>query len=159
MHDQKLQVEIDDLSSSEIAQFLEDHITEMKSVSPPESKHALDLESLKARDITFWSVHRDGKLVGCGALKELNPEEGEIKSMRSSPESRGAGVGKFILSYIVDEAKKRGYCKVSLETGSMPFFLPARSLYEKFGFRQCEPFGNYMFDPNSVFYAYLLDDT
>ncbi|MBV1879076.1 MAG: GNAT family N-acetyltransferase [Pseudomonadales bacterium] len=152
----ELQIQLDDLTGTEIAEFLEEHISDMKSVSPPESKHALDLEGLKSPDITFWSFYADERLVGCGALKELDASNGEIKSMRTSPVFRGAGVGAFILSHILEESKNRSYRKVNLETGSMHFFEPARKLYERFGFVTCEPFANYQKDANSVFYAKVL---
>ncbi len=152
----QLQIVTDDLTSPQIAQFLEDHIADMRSVSPPESKHALDLEALRAPEITFWSVWAQNELVGCGALKELDPEHGELKSMRTNPQFRGVGIGQFILSHIVKESRNRGYRRVSLETGSMPFFTPARRLYESFGFEACDPFADYREDPNSVFYQLHL---
>ena len=142
-----LRIQIDDLQGDEIAAFLSDHIQDMRSVSPPESKHALDLESLRARDITFWSVYHEQVLVGCGALKELSNTQGELKSMRTSPSMRGTGIGKYILSHVVSEAQRRGYLHIYLETGSMPFFIPARKLYESFGFTTCAPFANYKEDP------------
>lgn len=153
-----LYIQVDDLEGPEIAEFLEDHISDMKSVSPPESKHSFDIEGLKSADITFWSVYSGEELVGCGALKELDDSHGEIKSMRTSPKIRGAGIGAFILSHVLNESKRRGYSQVSLETGSMSFFEPARNLYEKFGFIVCKPFANYREDPNSVFYQYTFAD-
>ena len=158
MRETELKVVVDDLSGPEIAEFLEDHIRDMKSVSPPESKHALDLDGLRSPNITFWSVYSENELVGCGALNELSSRHGELKSMRSSPNHRGMGIGAFILSYILEESRNRGYGRVSLETGSMPFFEPARILYEKFGFTECEPFADYEKDPNSVFYVYEIGD-
>jgi putative acetyltransferase len=119
--------------------------------SPPESVHALDLDALRRPEITFWSVWCDGNLVGCGALKELDSEHGEVKSMRTSMEFRGRGGGKMILRHILDEAKTRGYKRLSLETGSMAAFDPARGLYESHGFTYCGPFADYILDPNSVF--------
>ncbi len=151
-----MEIKIDDLSGPEIAQFLEAHIQDMKSASPPESKHALDLEALKASDITFWTVWDENKLIGCGAIKELDKTHGEIKSMRTSTPERGAGIGSFLLTHILEEAKLRGYTRVSLETGSMAFFEPARQLYKKFGFTYCDPFADYKYDPNSVFMSTSL---
>ena len=120
--------------------------------SPPESVHALDLDSLKKPDVTFWSIwSEDGRLVGCGALKELDETHGEIKSMRTANEFRGKGAGKLMLRHIVDEAKRRGYSRLSLETGSMAAFEPARQLYESHGFKNCGPFADYALDSNSVF--------
>lgn len=146
-----MEIKIDDLTDPGIADFLEEHINDMKSVSPPESKHALDLEALKKPDVTFWSVWQKGKIVGCGAIKELEGAHGEIKSMRTCASMRGTGIAAFLLNHIITEAKLRGYDRVSLETGSMSFFEPARKLYSKFGFSFCQPFAEYKPDPNSVF--------
>lgn len=146
-----MEIRVDDLSDPRIASFLEEHLSEMQSVSPPESTHALDLDGLKKPEITFWSIWEDQKLVGCGALKELSQTQGEIKSMRVPAELRGRGIAHKLLSHIVSEAASRGYRDLGLETGSMAFFEPARKLYERFGFVYCEPFGEYRKDPNSVF--------
>jgi putative acetyltransferase len=146
-----LEIRIDDLRGPEIAAFLDEHIRDMRSVSPPESKHALDLDGLRKPDITFWTVWDDRQLVGCGAIKELDAAHGEIKSMRTSASHRKKGVATFVLQHILRVAKERGYSRVSLETGSMPFFEPARRLYRSHGFRECAPFANYREDPNSVF--------
>jgi putative acetyltransferase len=146
-----VKIRIDDLTGPEIAAFLEDHIRDMRSVSPPESKHALDLDGLRKPDITFWTVWDGGQLVGCGAIKELDVRHGEIKSMRTSASHRRTGIATFILEHILSEAAARGYDRVSLETGSMAFFEPARRLYRRHGFRECQPFADYRLDPNSVF--------
>lgn len=142
---------IDDLNGEEVKKFLEDHLEDMRAISPPESKHALDLEELKRSDITFWTMWHEKQLVGCGALKELSSQEGEIKSMRTSPDSRGKGLGSEMLHHIIKEAKSRCYSRVFLETGSMEYFSPAHKLYFKHGFIECEPFASYKKDPNSVF--------
>lgn len=151
-----LEFKIDDLSSTRVGKFLEDHIEDMKSVSPPESKHALDLEALKMPDVTFWSVWDQEELVGCCALKALTGSHAEIKSMRISPELRGHGFASRLLSHMLSEATLKGYRRLSLETGSMAFFEPARKLYEKFGFSYCAPFADYKEDPNSVFMSLEL---
>jgi putative acetyltransferase len=148
-----MEIRVDDLTGPEIAAFLEEHIRDMRSVSPPESKHALDLEGLKKPEITFWTVWDDHQLVGCGAIKELDPSHGEIKSMRTSSSHRRKGVAAFVLQHILMVARERGYRRVSLETGSMPFFEPARRLYTSHGFEDCAPFANYREDPNSVFFT------
>lgn len=148
-----MEIKIDDLSGSEIAEFLKDHIKEMKSVSPPESKHALDLAGLRKPEITFWTVWDDSRLIGCGAMKELDASHAEIKSMRTATAYRGKGIASMLLQHILNEAKLRGYRRISLETGSMPFFQPARNLYEKYGFKNCAPFATYKEDPNSIFMA------
>lgn len=141
----------DNLTSPEVAELLADHLREMNRHSPPESVHALDLEKLRKPEITFWSVWNGEELVGCGALKELDPTHAEIKSMRTAPNYRGQGVGKLMLRYILGEAKARGYTRLSLETGSMAAFEPARRLYATHGFTECGPFADYTLDPNSVF--------
>ena len=147
----KLIIKIDDLTGADIADFLVEHINEMKDVSPPESKHALDLDGLRKPDITFWRVWHQDNLVGCGAVRELDRGHGEIKSMRTARGNRGRGIASAMLGHILTEAKARGYRRLSLETGSMPYFAAARSLYLKFGFQACAPFADYSADPNSVF--------
>jgi putative acetyltransferase len=144
-------IKLDDLSGPEVADLLAEHLSDMHVHSPPESVHALDLDSLRKPEITFWSVWSGEKLVGCGALKELDREHGEVKSMRTAIKFRGQGGGKLILRHILDEAKTRGYKRLSLETGSMAAFDPARRLYESHGFTYCGPFADYILDPNSVF--------
>lgn len=151
-----MKIRIDDLSDPRIETFLNEHIEEMKSISPPESKHALDIESLKKPDITFWSIWQQEELVGCGALKELDSSHAEIKSMRVSSKHQGNKLASKLLSHIMTEARSKGYQKLSLETGSMAFFEPARKLYEKFGFKYCQPFANYKDDPNSLFLSLEL---
>mgnify|MGYP000215218727 FL=1 len=151
-----MKIEIDDLSSPAIANFLQAHIDDMRSISPPESKHALDLDGLRQPDITFWSVYLVGELVGCGALKVLTPQHGEIKSMRTGAGARGQGVATAMLRHIIDEARRRGYRRLSLETGSMGFFQPAHRLYARHGFELCGPFADYKEDPNSLFMTLAL---
>jgi putative acetyltransferase len=144
-------IKMDDLSDPRIAQFLEEHLDDMRATTPPESIHALDLEALKKPEITFWSVWKDEALVGCGALKMLSDTHAELKSMRTSARHRGAGIGTLIVQHIIAEAQKRGIKQISLETGSVDFFAPARALYRKNGFEECGPFEGYHEDPNSVF--------
>lgn len=151
-----MQIKIDDLTGKEIADFLDQHIQEMRSVSPPESKHALDIHGLRKPEITFWTIWDEQILSGCGALKEWDPLHGEIKSMRVAPQYRRKRVASRLLQHILEEAKARNYHRLSLETGSMPFFEPARQLYQKFGFHYCPPFGHYKEDPNSVFMSLQL---
>lgn len=146
-----MEIRIDDLSGPEIAGLLTEHLRCMAEVSPPESRHALDLGELRQPDITFWSVWQGKELVGCGALKELASNHGEIKSMRTAQGHFRKGVASAVLQRIILEAKRRGYRRLSLETGSMEYFDPARSLYRKFGFRIGPPFASYVEDPNSVF--------
>jgi putative acetyltransferase len=146
-----MRIQRDDLTGPEIAALLQEHLTDMNAVSPPESKHALDLTALKASDISFWTLWQQQQLAGCVALKQLNTRQAEIKSMRSATAFRGQGIGKLLLHHVMTEAKSRGYQQLYLETGAMDYFAPARSLYRSFGFELCGPFAQYKEDPNSVF--------
>lgn len=152
-----MHIRLDDLSGDAIRELLAEHLRSMYELSPPESVHALDLEALKKPGITFWTAWSDDELLGCGALKELNPTHGEIKSMRTATPHRRKGVAKAVLAHIMEEARRRRYLRVSLETGSMQAFEPAQRLYQSFGFRYCGPFGDYAEDPNSVFMCISLD--
>ena len=146
-----MNIRLDDLYGPEIAALLEEHINEMKSISPPESKHALDLNGLRQPEISFWTFWDGNRLAGCGALKELDKTHGEIKSMRTARAFMRRGIGSQILSHIIEVATERGYRRLSLETGSMAFFKPAHSLYKRFGFSESGPFADYQLDPNSLF--------
>ncbi|HYP28666.1 MAG TPA: GNAT family N-acetyltransferase [Blastocatellia bacterium] len=146
-----MNIKIDDLSGPEVYQLLQEHLHSMARHSPPESVHALDIEALRKPEITFWTVWENSELLGCGALKELDSKHGEIKSMRTSSLHLRRGVGAALLNHILEEAKRRCYSRLSLETGSMEAFEPARRLYAGFGFRYCEPFADYVKDPYSVF--------
>jgi putative acetyltransferase len=152
----EVEIRLDDLTGAAIRAFLEDHLRTMHQLSPPESVHALDLEGLRKPDITFWTAWSGEELLGCGALKELAPRHGEIKSMRTAPAHRRKGVGRAMLTQIIAEARRRSYARLSLETGSMKAFEPAQRLYESFGFAYCPPFGDYVEDPNSVFMTRAL---
>ncbi|WP_394940782.1 GNAT family N-acetyltransferase [Psychromicrobium sp. YIM B11713] len=135
----------------DVRELLAEHLAEMHSTSPAESVHALDLSALSVPEITFWTA-RDGEtLLGCGALKRLSEAAGEIKSMRTTSKARGRGVAGAVLEGIVAEATARGYRDLYLETGVEDYFAPARRLYQKFGFVECQPFADYRPDPNSVF--------
>jgi putative acetyltransferase len=146
-----MKIKIDDLSGKEVALLVGEHLHSMTLNSPPESIHALNLDQLRKSEITFWSVWEGNELAGCGALKELDGQHGEIKSMRTSSAHLRKGVAKRLLEHIIEEARQRGYQRLSLETGSMDAFKPARRLYESFGFHYCLPFSDYTEDPNSVF--------
>lgn len=141
----------DDLSGPEVQALLAEHLQNMHSISPRESVHALDLDGLRQPDITFWTVWAGDELLGCGALRELKPGHGEVKSMRTAQAHRGRGVARAMLVHILAEAQARGYRRLSLETGSQAAFEPARRLYASHGFEACAPFGDYRPDPNSVF--------
>jgi putative acetyltransferase len=151
-----VKIVVDDLSGPEIAAFLNEHVEEMRSITPVESKHALDLDGLRQPDVTFWSVQDRGALVGCGALKRLDDDHAELKSMRTARARKRSGVASSLLTHIIAEATRMGFTRLSLETGSAEFFQPARSLYQKFGFDYCEPFADYRLDPHSVFMTRAL---
>ncbi len=151
-----MHITIDDLSGSEIYALLQEHLQDVAHHSPPESVHALDIEALRQPDITFWTVWEGGELLGCGALKELDAHHAELKTMRTSSLHRRKGVAKHLLHHLLDEAKYRGYHRVSLETGSMDAFAPARTLYASFGFTYCGPFAEYVEDPYSVYMTKAL---
>ncbi len=147
----------DDLTGSGIQALLAEHLRHMHAISPRESVHALDLDGLRKPEITFWTAWADdGQLLGCGALKELDPGHGEVKSMRTVTVRRRQGVGRAMLEHIIAVARSRSYVRLSLETGSMIEFEPARRLYERFGFEYCGPFVGYVRDPNSVFLTLAL---
>ena len=141
----------DDLTGTEIVGLLQQHLTEMGSQSPAESVHALDVTALRGPDVTFWSAWSGDRLAGCGALKQLDTGHAEIKSMRTADDFRGQGIGTVVLAHLLDAARGRGYSRVSLETGSNEPFAPARRLYARHGFVECEPFADYVLDPWSVF--------
>ena len=149
-------IKIDDLRGPEIAQLLQEHLDHMYSVSPAASVHALDIEELRHPDITFWSAWEDGDLCGCGAIKKINAEYAELKSMRTAKKYQRQGVAFKILNTVIIEAKKRGYQKLYLETGSQTAFIPARTMYLNRGFELCEPFEGYIHDENSVFMSLNL---
>ena len=144
-------IRVDDLLGPEIQAFLRDHLTNMHEITPPESVHALDVEGLRAPGMTFWSAWAGARLLGCGALREIDARTGEIKSMRTDPARRGRGVGTRMLQHLLGVAEARGYERVLLETGALPEFEPARSLYRRHGFEERGPFPPYREDPNSVF--------
>lgn len=146
----------DDLTGPEIAALLQAHLDTMALHSPPESIHALDLDALRVPDVTFWTVWDGPDLLGCGALKELDAGHGEIKSMHTAEQHRGRGVARLLVKYILRTARDRGYARLSLETGSMEAFAPARALYARFGFVETGPFGDYAEDPFSVFMTLVL---
>ena len=148
-----MEIRIDDLSGPEIAALLHEHLDCMAQVSPRESRHALDLDGLRQPGITFWTVWDGAVLAGCGALRELDSSHGEVKSMRTAKTHARQGVATMLLEHIMGEARRRGYRRLSLETGSMAYFEPARSLYRKAGFKECAPFVGYKPDPNSTFFT------
>jgi putative acetyltransferase len=147
----QLEIREDDLTGKKIADLLREHLENMHEITPPESIHALDLEALRSPDITLWTAWEGDELLGCGALKELDPRSGEVKSMRTAKAHRRRGVASNILEHIIKEAERRGYDCLNLETGAFPEFAPARALYRRYGFEYRGPFAEYIDDPNSVF--------
>jgi putative acetyltransferase len=152
-----MEIAIDDPARPDVRALLAEHLADMHATSPAESVHALDVAGLLVLEVTFWTARAAGALLGCGALKELDPDHGEVKSMRTADAARGTGVATAILRHLLDEAATRGYTRVSLETGSQEFFEPARRLYVRHGFAECGPFGDYSPDPNSVFLTRALE--
>lgn len=145
-----------DLSDPRIIALLRIHLAKAQEESPPESVHALDLAGLQAPEITFWAAWADARLLGVGALKQLTPEHGEVKSMHTAEAMRGRGVGSVLVRHIIAIARERGYLRLSLETGSMDYFQAARAMYRRHGFIECAPFAEYVLDPNSVFMTLAL---
>tara|TARA_B100000427_G_scaffold130508_1_gene108570 strand:- start:415 stop:870 length:456 start_codon:yes stop_codon:yes gene_type:complete len=140
----------------EVNNLLKKHFIELRSVSPEGSAHVLDIEGLKDPSIKFWSLWENNKLIGCGALKFLEKNHGEFKSIRVADEFRKRGVGERIINHLIEEAKKLKISKLSVETGAGKFFLPARNLFSKFGFKKCPPFAHYKEDTNSCYYSLNL---
>ncbi|BFT29036.1 GNAT family N-acetyltransferase [Alteromonas sp. D210916BOD_24] len=151
-----MQIKIDDLANGEVIALLEEHLSDMYATSPPESVHALDVEALKAPEITFFSAWHEGQLAGCVAIKILSDAEVELKSMRTVKAFRGKGVASQLLLFALEHAKIKGFRSVSLETGTQDYFTAARKLYQKFHFIDCGPFSHYTLDPNSHFMTRTL---
>ena len=142
--------------NTKVNELLKKHFTELRSVSPAGSTHVLDIAGLKDQSIKFWSLWENDELVGCGALKFLEKNHGEFKSIRVSNKFRKTGAGEKIINHLIEEAKKLDILKLSIETGSGEFFLPARNLFSKFGFKECPPFAHYKKDSNSCYYSLNL---
>ena len=139
-----------------VNELLNKHFVELRTVSPAGSTHVLDIAGLKDQTIKFWSFWDNDNLVGCGALKLLDKNHGEFKSIRVSDNYRKKGIGEKIIDHLIEEAKKLEISKLSIETGAGDFFLPARKLFSKFGFKACPPFAHYKEDPNSCYYTLNL---
>lgn len=150
------QISLDDPRADDVRQLLARHLAFAHGASPPEDAHALDVEGLVHPTITFYSFRRDGRLLGVGALKELGDSHGELKSMHTAEDARRQGVARALLEHLVAEARRRGYRRISLETGSMAAFAPARALYRSAGFTPCQPFADYRPSPNSAFMSLQL---
>ena len=139
--------------NSAVNELLNKHFVELRSVSPAGSTHVLDVEGLKDDTIKFWSFWDGNNLIGCGALKFLDKDHGEFKSIRVSDKFRKKGKGKEIFYKLIEESKKLKIKKLSIETGTGIFFESARKLFIKYGFKSCPPFAHYKEDPNSCFYT------
>ena len=137
----------------EVNELLKKHFIELRSVSPERSTHVLDIPGLKVPSIKFWSLWKNEKLIGCGALKLLDENHGEFKSIRIADKFKQKGLGIKIINHLIKEAKKLNVKKISVETGSGDFFLPARKLFKKCGFEPCKPFAHYKEDPNSCYFS------
>ena len=142
-----LRIEPADFADHRLTAFLQAHLDELEPTAPSESRHALDLASLQAVGVRLWVAYSDAEIVGTGALAALDPQHEELKSMRTDPRRRGQGIGRQLLEHLLTDAAQRGVTRISLETGSMAFFAPARALYAKAGFVPCPPFGSYGEDP------------
>jgi len=146
-----VRIEIDDVSRPQVLALLEEHLRNMYELSPPEHVFAFDAARLRQPGIVFWTAWEGDVLLGCAALKELSPTQGEVKSMRTPARLRRQGTGRVLLNHILQVARERGYRELFLETGNHPAFAPAHALYKSVGFRDCGPFGNYVENGNSVF--------
>ena len=142
----------------EVNELLTKHFIELRAASPEGSAHVLDIPGLKVPSIKFWSLWDDEKLIGCGALKFLDKEHGEFKSIRIHDDFRNQGQGINVINHLINEAKKLKIKRLSIETGASDFFIPARKLFNKTGFTICEPFAHYKEDINSVYLTMLIDD-
>jgi putative acetyltransferase len=151
-----MKIIVDDLSGPEIAAFIDDHVQDMRAITPLESKHALDLDGLRKPEITFWSVYDGDTLVGCGAIKRLSADHAEVKAMRTASARKRSGIASLLLEHILAEAERMGYTRLSLETGTAEPFVPARKLYEKYGFEYTGPFADYTVDPHSAYMTKVL---
>ena len=144
--------------NSEVNELLTKHFIELRAASPEGSAHVLDITGLKVNSIKFWSLWDEKKLIGCGALKFINEEHGEFKSIRIHDDFRKKGLGTEVINHLINEAKKLKIKRLSIETGAGDFFIPARKLFKKAGFTPCKPFAHYKEDINSVYLTKLIED-
>ena len=143
----------------EVNQLLTKHFIELRAASPEGSAHVLDIPGLKEPSIKFWSLWEENKLMGCGALKFLDKQHGEFKSIRIHDNFRGKGMGVKIINHLIEVAKKLDIKKISIESGGGAFFLPARKLFDKCGFEICEPFAHYSKDINSIYLTKIISNS
>jgi putative acetyltransferase len=151
------EISADDPQAPDVRALLERHLASMLAVTPPEHAFALDVDGLLDPAVTFFSCRADGALLGVGAIKQLDPEHAEIKSMHTAAAARGRGVGRAMLNHLLGVARSRGYRRVSLETGTMAEFAPARALYQSAGFSACGPFAGYRPSADNCFMTLELD--
>ena len=142
----------------EVNELLVKHFIELRSVSPEGSTHVLDIEGLKDPSIIFWSLWEQDQLMGCGALKFLNKDHGEFKSIRVADKFRKKDHGIKVINHLINKAKKLNIKRISLETGAGNFFIPARKLFDKCGFRVCKPFAHYKEDPDACYMSLLINN-
>ena len=152
-----MEIKKGNLDSDEVKQLLQEHHDDMLKHSPVESVHALDLSGLKDPSVSFWTVHINGELAGCGALKKLSEQHAELKSMRTAEKFLRKGVAAKLLAHMLEVAQNEAFEEVSLETGTMKAFIPAQTLYKQFGFTECQPFEDYQEDPFSMFFTKRIE--
>lgn len=145
-----------DFTDARLTAFLEEYLDELRPTAPAESRHALDFTSLQRPGVRLFVAYDGSEIVATGALATLEPGHEELKSMRTHPVRRGSGIASRMLSHLLEDARSRGVARISLDTGSMDFFRPARSLYSKAGFTVCEPYGHHVVDPNTVYMTLAL---
>lgn len=151
-----MKIILDDLTHPAIKLLLEEHLADMRATSPPESVHALDLDALKTPDVRFFTLWQHEQLAACGALKQIDKAHEELKSMRVAANSRRQGFAVALLNHLIEDAATRGVKRISLETGTAPFFEPACRLYQNAGFTECGPFDGYQLDEHSRFMTLVL---
>jgi putative acetyltransferase len=153
-----MRIEIDDITRPEVLALLEEHLSNMHELSPPDQIFAFDASKLRDPGVAFWTAWEEETLVGCAALKELSLTQGEVKSMRTPASRRRQGAGRALINHIVQVSRERGYRELFLETGRHPAFKPAQALYRSVGFRECGPFGSYTENGNSIFMSLQLNE-
>ena len=151
-----MRIEVDDVSRPQVLALLEEHLRNMYEITPPEHVFAFDAVKLRQPGIVFWTAWEDNELLGCAALKELSPTQGEVKSMRTPERLRRRGTGRALINHILQVSRDRGYRELFLETGNHPAFAPAHALYRSVGFRECGPFDSYEDNGSSVFMSLQL---
>lgn len=150
------EITIDDPGAPDVRRLLAAHLAFARAPTPPEDAHALDADGLLDPSVTFYGFRRDGELLAIGALKRLDRDHAEVKSMHTVQAARGQGIGRRMIEHLIAAARAAGYRRLSLETGTMAEFAPARALYASAGFEPCEPFASYRASPNSTYLTLYL---